>query len=161
MSQTSYEIDMNIAFEDMLADSSQTKNVLSLNNKDSAVFIGKVVSKGTGEDEIIHPAAAADITDVKKVRGLVLHSHALESQAGSAEASFPQNYSVPVLHKGRVWVKFEDAPSALVQPSVRYAGVGQKGAFVSTPVGGETALLPNSKVLYTAPGNLALIEIDL
>jgi hypothetical protein len=60
-----------------------------------------------------------------------------------------------------VWVEFEDAPSVGTQPSVRYAGVGEKGAFVSTPVVDETALLPNSKVLATAAGNLALIEIDL
>lgn len=161
MSQTSYEIDMNVAIEGMLADTSDTKDVLSLNNKDSIVFIGKVVSKGTLEGEIIHPAAATDITDLKAVRGVVLHSHALESQKDSLEANYPAGYSVSVLHKGRMWVKFEDAPSVSVQPSVRFAGVGQKGAFKSAPVGGETALLPNSKVLMTAPGNLALIEIDL
>ena len=159
--QTSYEIDMNVAIEGMLADTTQHKDVLSLNNKDEAVFIGKVVSQGTAEGEIIHPAAATDITDLKKVRGVVLHSHDRESQKDSLEANYPIQSAVNVLHKGRMWVKFEDAPSVGVQPSVRFAGVGQKGAFKATPVGGETALLPNSKVLYTAPGNLALIEIDL
>lgn len=161
MSQTSYSEEMSPALEGQLADSTQHKDVLSLNNVASLVYVGKVVSKGTGEDEIIEPAAAADISDLKKVRGVALHNHALESQSDGLDANYPQKSCVNVLHKGRVWVKFEDAPSVSVQPSVRYAGVGKKGAFVSTPVGGETELLPNSKVLATASGNMALIEIDL
>lgn len=161
MSQTAYNIDMSVAFEGMLADTTDSKDVLSLNNLAALVYVGKFVAKGTGEDEIIAPAAAADVTDLKKARGVVLHSHALESQRDGLEPNYPIKSCVNVLHKGRMWVKFEDAPSVAVQPSVRYAGVGVAGAFVSTPIVAETALLPNSKVLYTAPGNLALIEIDL
>jgi len=161
MSQSAYTDDLPVAIEGMLADSSQTKDVLSLNNKDTLVFIGKFVAKGTLDNEIIHPAAATDITDVKKARGVVLHSHANESIAGSAAPSYAIQRSVPVLAKGRMWVVFEDAPSVLVQPSVRFAGVGQAGAFRNTPVGGETALLPDAKVLAVAAGNFALIQIDL
>lgn len=161
MSQTSYADEMVVAFEGMLADTTQHKDVLSLNNKAALVYIGKIVSKGVGEDEIIAPAAATDITDLKLVRGIVLHSHDHESQNDGLDPNYPIKSAVNVLHKGRAWVKFEDAPSVTVQPSVRYAGVGKAGAFVSTPVLNETALLPNSKVLATAAGNLALIEIDL
>ncbi len=161
MSQTAYNVDMSPALEGMLADTTQQKDVLSLNNKIGPVFFGKLAVRAVAEDEIKHPGASTDITDLKIARGVVLHNHALESQTGSAEPSYPQFSAVNVLHKGRVWVKFEDAPAPGTQPSVRYAGTGVLGAFVSTPVGGETALLPNSKVLFTAPGNFALIEIDL
>lgn len=61
--QTNYNINTPVAFEGMLSDTTQHKDVLSLNNKDTAVFVGKLVSRGTAEDEIIHPGAAADITD--------------------------------------------------------------------------------------------------
>lgn len=161
MSQLSYSIEQAEALEGMLADTTQHKDVLSLNNKDALVYIGKVVSKGTGEDEIIAPAAAADITDVKKVRGVVLHNHALESQSDNLDPNYPIKSCVNVLHKGRIFVKFEDAPSVSVQPSVRYAGVGKAGAFVSAPVLNETALLPNSKVIATFANNFAIVEIDL
>lgn len=161
MSQSSYDIDMTVAFEGMLSDTTMLKDVLSLNNMAALVFVGKFVAKGVGEDEIIAPAAAVDITDVKKARGVVLHSHALESKNDGLDANYSIKSSVSVLHKGRMWVKYEDAPNPLVQPSVRFAGVGKAGAFVNTPIAAETALLPNAKVLYTAPGNLALIEIDL
>ena len=161
MSQSSYVIDQAPALEGMLSDTTQHKDVLSLNNKDALAYIGKVVCKATGEDEIKHPALATDITDLKAVRGVVLHNHALESQNDGLAPNYPRYSAVNVLHKGRMWVVFEDAPAVGTQPSVRFSGVGQAGAFKSAPVVGETALLPNSKVLATAPGNFALIEIDL
>lgn len=161
MSQSNYNTDMSEAIEGMLADTTQHKDVLSLNNLASLVYIGKVVSKGAGEDEIIEPAAASDITDEKKIRGVVLHNHALESQNDGLDANYPIKSCVNVLHKGRIYVKFEDAPSVSVQPSIRFAGVGKKGAFVSTPVALETALMPNAKVLATFANNFAIVEIDL
>ena len=150
--QTNYNIDTPIAFNGMLSDTTQHKDVLSLNNRDTDVFVGRLVSRGVNEDEIIHPAVATDVTDLKRARGVVLHSH----QMTSSEKYLAKDI-VSVLHKGRMWVQFMDAPDSKADVRVVVGGA-DAGRFASTGLG---SIVPNCKIIRTSNNNFAEIEIDL
>lgn len=156
MSQTSYGLKMLAAKEGMLADNGP-KDIVH-GSAATALLIGKFVSFDSSTEIVKHPTTAAEITGLKR-NGVVFCSHDQE-QTGQASDQVPAQKAANILQKGRVWVKPEDkANFALaLQCSIRYAGVGDKGAFVCTPVANETALLPNARFLEVQ-GDFVLVEI--
>ena len=164
MSQLDYSIDQAVGFEGQLADL-MLKNVES-HVAEGEILIGKVVTQGTALGQVVHPDAAGKITDLKLVKGVAIHSHTQESKypAGSGNYSYLDKASIPVLTKGKVWVKAEDVITAATSTvNCRYAGVGSKGALRGAAVALETAVLPNAKwkTSTTAINQLAQLEIDL
>ncbi len=164
MSQLQYDIDQAVGFEGQLADL-VFKNVES-HVAEGEIFIGKMVTQGTLLGQVLHPVSAAAITDVKLVKGLAIHQHNQESKYpnGSGNYSYLDKSSIPVLTKGRVWVKPEDVITAATSTvNCRYAGVGVKGALRGVAVAVETAVMPNAKwkTSTTAIGQLAQIELSL
>lgn len=162
MSQTSYSIDQAVAIEGMIADASLVQDVITGQNQVTAVEFGKFVAKGAGDNDIIVPAAATDITSALLRRGVV-HAHQAMESSASGNPQYPVKSAVNVLKKGRIWVKPEDTVDPTLSVHVRYAGVGTKGAFRGATVASETAVLANARWLSTTTvaGQLALLEIDL
>lgn len=156
MSQTSYALKMAAAKEGMLADNGP-KDIVH-GSASTALLIGKFVAMGTAANIVKHPTAATEITGLKRL-GVVFSSHDQE-QTGEASDQVPAGKPANILGKGRVWVKPEDKANFAVglAVSIRYAGTGDKGAFVCTPVTDETALLPNARYLELQ-GDFALVEI--
>lgn len=161
MSQTSYAVDMSPAAAGMVADSG-VMDVMTGENVAEAIPFGLFVSRDTaGDHRIKLPAAAADITDVKKARGVAMNQQAIESSA-SGDPQYPIKSAVPVLKKGRIWVKVEEAVAPTDTVSIRHAAGGNGvGSFCKT-ADGSRALLAGAKYLTTAAANgLAVVEMDL
>lgn len=164
MSQLDYSIDQAVGFEGELADLS-IKDV-ETGIAEGEVLIGKLVSVGTGLNQVKHPAAAGDITDVKLLKGLAIHHHAMEQKfpAGSGNYSYLDKSAVNVGRKCRVWVKPVDLVNAKTSSVHGYfAGAIPKGSLGGAAVAGETAVVPNAKwkTSTTSIGQLAMLEIDL
>lgn len=161
--QTQYNETMGKGIEGQLHDL-KFDDVMSYINETEKIYIGKLVCLGDADNKCVHPAAAGDITDVKKVLGLAIHHHAMESQNDGDEANYKVKSAVNVAKKARVWVKPESLVTAGVSDVyVRYAGAGKKGAFRGATVAGETAVLAGAKWVTstTVVGELAVLEIDL
>lgn len=165
--QTSYSINQAAGRVGLIADNSYVKDVYSYINAAGEVKIGCVATRGASESEIVHPDAAAEITDEKLVRGIILGSHEMESQSGSADPGYVVKSVVPVMRKGRVWVKAEDTiTEGTSTVNARLAANGgntQLGALRGAADSSFTAVLPKSKwkTSTTGAGQLAVLEIDL
>ena len=162
MSQLSYSVDQAAAIEGMIADSSPVQDVITGQATAGALQFGKFVAKGSGDNDVIVPAAATDITSALARRGVVLASQTFP-QTSQANPTSPQFRPANVLKKGRIWVKPEDTVNPTQNVNVRYAGTGVQGAFRGAAVVSETAVLANARWLSTttSAGQLALLEIDL
>lgn len=144
-------------------DSTIVQDIETYKNPSAAVFFGRVVTKGAATDEIVHPDAAAEITDEKLVRGIVVASHEMESQRDGLAPNYVEKSVVPVMRKGRIWVIAEDVISEGTSTvNVRY-DEGDLGALCGTAVPDETAVLPKAKwkSSTSAANQLAVLEIDL
>ncbi len=144
-------------FPGMIADAAIVQDIETFYNPAEAAFFGRVVSRGADFNLIVHPAAAASITDEKLVRGIVVatHEHVSKTFSDGLGGSYGINHPIPVMRKGRIWVLAEDVVTEGTSTvNVRYAGAA---------VASETAVLPKSKwkTSTTAANALAVLEIDL
>ncbi len=161
MSQLDYTIDQAVGFEGELADLS-IKDI-ETGIAEGEVFIGKMVCVGTALNQVKHPAAATDITDMKLLKGLVIHHHAVEAKT-AANYSYLDKSSVNVGRKVRAWVLAKTAVNAKTSSVHCYfSGAVQKGTLGGSTVAGETAIVPHArwKTSTTGADQLAIVEIDL
>lgn len=168
MSQLSYSVNQSAAKIGQLADLGLAKDIVTGYNPASGevALFGHFMTKGTGANDVKRPAAAADITDLKLARGVVIASEAIVSDPSVVDPQYPVKSAPSILKKGRIWVVAEDAITAGTSGvHVRYAGTGNKGAFRGAAVVGETGQLQDAQAKWlsstTAPGQLALLEINL
>ena len=167
--QTSYTIGMAVGFPGMIADASMIQDIETHYNPEGAVFFGRVVTRGAAATQIVHPDAAAEITDEKLVRGLVVATQETVSSYpnDNLDPAYPAAMPVPVMRKGRMWVLAEDTiTEGTSTVNVRYlAGAGgtKLGSLRGASVVNETAVLPKSKwkTSTSGAGQLAIVEIDL
>jgi hypothetical protein len=164
MSQLDYTIDQAVGFEGELADLS-IKDI-ETGIAEGEVFIGKMVCVGTALNQVRHPAAAADITDLKLIKGLAIHHHAMESKypAGSGNYAYLDKASVNVGRKVRAWVLAKTTVNAKTSSVHCYfSGAVQKGTLGGSTVASETAIVPQArwKTSTTGADQLAIVEIDL
>lgn len=168
MSQTSYSLAQPVAMPGLLGDSG-FHDILS-GIAASAMGFGLAALKGSGDADLALPAASGDVA---KVRGVTVHNQAIE-QDSSGLAQYKQKSAVNVIHKGRVWVKVEEAVAPGDAVAIRYSntyasGSGDgKGAFAKTAVTNEVAVFSDgsqgskAKWLTSASANgLALLEVAL
>lgn len=158
MSQTSVA-EQSAAFAGMKGDAGDD-HVISRAAEEDIPF-GKLVVLGTDKDkQCALPDAAGDITDGKLVLGVSLQSHAMEQS--SARNGYLELDMVSIMHKGRVYVKVEEAVTPADAPVVRHAAGGLGlGSFAKTD-DGDHAALANARYLTSAAINgLALLEVDL
>lgn len=163
MSQLDYQIDQAVGFEGELSD-------LSLKDVDTGIaegeiLIGKLLSQGVATSGVKHPALATDITDTKKVKGLAIHHHAMESKypSGSGNYSYLDKAAVNVGRKCRMWAKPLTLVTLASDVHAYFSGAQPKGSLGGSAVAGETAIVPQAKwkTPTTAIGQLAIVEIDL
>lgn len=162
--QTSYTRDQAVGRVGGIADSAMVQDIETHKNPDVEIKFGCVVTKGAADGEIVHPDAAGEITSELVVRGVAIASHEMESKEDGEDPGYVAGSVVPVMRKGRVWVKAEDTiTEGTSTVNVRYAGTGQKGALRGALVTSETAVLPKAKwkTSTTGAGQLAILEIDL
>jgi hypothetical protein len=165
--QLAYTINQAVARVGQLADASMVKDVQSFKAATVPMFYGRVASRGASTDAVIHPTTEAGVENPLLVRGIVIASHEIESQTGSAEPSYPAESVVPVLRKGRVWVLSENAVTEGTSvPFVRHAVDGGNTAIGKVRAGtatGATGELPTAKFLSSTTGanQLVLLQIDL
>ncbi len=133
---------------------------------EGALYYGRCAVLGTDpERQAVHPDAAAEITAEASLLGVVIQSHAQESQAGSAAPSYVDKAAVPLMRRGVVYVKVEEAVTPSDPVYVRYAAGGNGiGSFGKTAGTTERALVPNGKMRYlssAAADGLAKLEVSL
>lgn len=124
MSQTAYSSNQAIAREGQLAD---------LTNKDALSKVGEVILpfgklavRGADVDNgAKQPILSTEITDAKKVLGIVIESQALESKVDSNPASYAALDMASVLKRGAAFVKVEQAVTPASDVYVRFEGKQQ------------------------------------
>lgn len=165
--QTSYSINQAAGRLGMIADSAIVQDIESFKNSAAEVKFGHVVTRGASTDEIVHPDAAAEITDEKVVRGVVVQAHEVESKNDGQIPGYVPKSVVPVMRKGRIWCQPEDTiTEGTSTVNVRFAANGgntQLGSLRGAADSSFTAVLPKSKWKSSTSGNgqLAVLEIDL
>ena len=165
--QTDYSIDMSAAKVGMLADSALVQDIVSYKNPDAEVKFGCLVTHGAADGEVVHPDAAAEVTDEKLVRGVVVATHELESVENSEDPGYAAGSVVPVLRKGRIWVESEDAvtqsTSGVYARVLASSPLVQLGAFRASSMTSYAAAVPKAKWRSSTTGaaQLAVLEIDL
>lgn len=161
MSQTSYAVNMEAGKEGLLFDLG-VKDAISCVNPAVEMPFGKLAVVNGTEGQCKLPELAADITTAKNVLGIVLASQEME-QLSSGDPRYVVQSVLPVLRKGRVWVKVEEAVAEGSDVYVRYAAGGNGiGSFGDTAGTSERALLAGARYLKGAAANgLAVVEISL
>lgn len=164
MSQTSYALNQSAAQEGQLSDVGN-HDIVSKSNA-AAILFGKFVAKDSADGSCKAPAAATDVTNLQKAGGVVVRSQTVVCDPSVVAPQYPLKSAIPVLRKGRIWVKAEDVITAGTSTvNVRYAGTGDKGSFLGAAVSMETALLPDAQAKWltstSAINQLALLEINL
>lgn len=158
MSQNSVA-EQSASFEGMKGDAGDD-DVLS-RAAEVAIPFGKLVVLGTDVDnQCALPDAAGDVTTAGLQLGVSLQSHAMEQAAD--RTGYKAQDMVSIMHKGRVYVKVEEAVTPADPPVVRHAAGGLGlGSFAKTDDANH-ALLANARYLSSAGINgLALLEVDL
>lgn len=159
MSQTAYN-EQGIALVGQKANLGKSENVLSY-ALEVVAAIGSFVCLGTDKEKQVKlPVLTTDVTDIKAARGVMIHSHALESERDLLDPSYGIGRSVPVMTKGFVYVKVVEAVTPADAVAVRFGGAGAKGSFGKTITGGETVALPNARWITSAAiGGVAVLEL--
>ncbi len=163
--QTSYTSGMAVARVGQLADTGFIKHVASFKNPDGLVYIGRVVTKGTAAEDVVHPTTAAGVSNPLLVRGIVVHAHECMSQADGLDPNYAAESVVPVLRKGRIWVNaVAAATESTSSVNVYWMGTGKPlGGMTGSADSTNTTVLPNARWLTTTSGanELAVVEVDL
>ncbi len=152
MSQLDYNVNMDIAFEGMLADANLEHADSGLAEGSNLEF-GLGVKKGTSDNQFAPLAAAAD-----KFEGVLIHRHREEGDLLDKQA-------VSVLRRGRIYVLVEEAVVKGDAAFVRaVATTGERaGAFRKSADGTDTIDLTGVAVFKTSAeaGELAILEVNL
>jgi len=157
MSQTNYD-EQAKAFDGLKGDIGPDR-VISL-AAEGAIPFGRAVAKGTvKEKQSKLPAAALDITDIKRFRGVALQSHANENPQNGLSPRYLDTNTVSILTRGTVYVKVEDAVDTDSGVFINFQN-GDEGLFRSDAGGGDAAELADARWLEGAgAGEFALLEL--
>jgi len=136
---------------------------------EGAIPFGKFVALGTDkETQCKLPTLASDITVATHGIGLSLRTQDLENpMEGSLDpvGTYPDEFTVSCMKKGRAWVMMEDAFTTESSVYVRYADgtvVDNNGGFRTDADTASAASLPNCRILNSgAAGELAIIDFSL
>lgn len=163
MSQTSYAVNMSEGKNGSLYDAGDN-DVVSVITPLTGVAIpyGRLVVQNGTEGQGKLPVLAADITTAQNVLGFALSSQNIESDA-SGDPEYPVGSVVPVLRKGRAYVKVEEDVTVASVVYVRYAAGGNGlGCFGDTAGTSEKAILAGARYVKGASANgLAVVEFNL
>lgn len=161
MSQTNYTININAGQPGQLYDLGANDTVSAV-DKVEVVPFGVALVQGPTDGTCRLPAA---LTDLTKVLGVSVLVQTKEQSLITSIVNYPAGTDIALLRKGRVWVKVEEAVTAMSPVFVRaLPGVGgtQAGAFRMS-ADTATAAQINGCVFRTsaAAGALAVVEFNL
>lgn len=152
MSQLNYNVNMDVAFEGMLADAGD-QDSLSKITEGAGLEFGLGGTFGTSDNQI---APLAAITD--KFMGVIMHHNCEGGVLADKEA-------VSVLRRGRIYVLVEEAVVKGDAAFVRAVATGPQraGAFRKSADGVTTIDLTGKAEFVTsaAAGALAVLDINL
>lgn len=154
MAITNYALTMEKSFAGALYDlSAHTVDSFAVEEADGLGVAAAVIRGTDAEHQVKSPSASGDGA---KVIGVTLHTHIEPPEAG--KKYYPQNYTVPVVTKGRVWVTTGGAVNAGDEAHLKLAD----GTFVKDAVAAGTieALGCGAKFITSCDkAGLAVIEI--
>jgi hypothetical protein len=166
MSQTVFNTVEAVAHEGMIADVGMDNTVYTgvVNDTNGAVLFGRFVRILTaGNPPTVElPNATGEVTGDSGF-GIVVAEKTLEGPGGTF-AGHPDGAVIPVLRKGRIWVKSEDAVAAAPQPAfVRFtADANPIGGFRTDADTAEAVALPGARFLTNCgAGGLTLLELQI
>ena len=161
--QTSYSIDMLVAFAGQLADLNDNEAVSG--NLEGAINIpfGIGLKKGAADDGYVVPSGSTDVCN-----GISVHTHAIDniglSGLSPATAGIQPGEMFTVLRRGYIYVKVEEAVVRGDPVFMRYAaGAGGTilGSFRKSADTATAALVKGAQYLSTAAsGGIAKIFFD-
>lgn len=169
--QTVYRDHPDVAIEGTLADTSFKQTDSHVLQEEGGARGGLFVVRGTGDQDAVLPAAAADM-DVTKLLGFIVHETTREQGRKQPPSSFQDQIAVPmpfgkgdmigVLRRGRIHVRSETAFTAGAEVFIRVSGAGDKGA-VRTDADTDAAVKLPSAVFLTSgnAGEIGVVEINL
>lgn len=168
MPQTSFQVDPNVAQSGQLADVHDHDSVTKVVGQATAIKPGLFVVRGTDVDkEAVVPSATTDITGGKAL-GFVRHKsvHIASSFAQSTDrASYAEDSEMPVVRRGRMYVRCENAFTAGTKVFVRFTanGAGKVPGNIRSDADTDKAVaLPNARFENSGDaGELALIRFDV
>lgn len=158
--------DGDFTYADSATGGSLTETVLVAQGQEIPVGVHVCLddnSDSNGPDLPIRlPRLSTDITGGDAL-GCVLYDASREAFLdANDDPAFRANTMIPVRHKGRVWVKVEEAVTKGGAVYVRYAAGGNgPGSYGAAAGSSERALLPNAKYLSSASADgLALLSLN-
>ena len=160
MSQTVIDDTLAVGLEGQKADSG-FDDVLS-RIAEGAVPFGKLVVVGTDPDKQGQlPSTTGEITTASGILGVSIHSH--DNQFTAVGEGNANEDAMNLMHKGRVYVKVEEAVTPASPVFARYAAGGDGlGSFRASDPGTAADQVPGARYLSSAGiGELALLEVDL
>lgn len=161
MSQTTAPLVNMVAGEDgLIADSVSPCQVETLVNASAPVYFGRLVSLDASAQGLAKvPAAAGDVTNSSA--GVVVRRLTKVTDPTLALPGYAAKDSVPVLRKGKIWVRVESGVTRGAAAFARHA-VSNQGQFRHDADGGNATLVPSAYYRTSASaGQLAMVEINL
>lgn len=162
MSQTSYSLSMSTAVAGLPGDAAGAPQVIdSYANPVDEIAFGCAVQQVSGDDSAIElPDNGSAI-----IRGVAVRDLAEENGSAGADNTFPVNSAVPIMKKGKIWVRVEEAVTPASDVYARYTvngGNTQLGAFRTDADAGKAIQITQARFLSSTSGSgLALLEINL
>lgn len=163
--QTTYPLDMIVAFEGMAADGHNNKFIMSAVNVAADSFFGRACLAVAAEgDEFVQPTGSAGV-----FLGILQHTHAVEqADLTLATADQPKNQMANVMRRGWIWVVAEDEVTAVTDGVFyRHTTPGADpeflGRFRTDADTADATQVTAAKWLTTTSGagQLAKLEINL
>jgi len=160
MSQTSYDMDMQVGINGMIADSSPHKLVTMFNPVDEIPF-GRVVAKASGVESGIELPDSSGAVLV----GVAHRDMTVEQEAATADDAYPINSDVAVGKRGHYYVLVDSAVTPDSSVFVRHTANGAKdklGVCRANNDGGNALAFSNAKFLTSAAdGGIAILDVNL
>jgi len=132
----------------------------------AAINFGLIVTQDQlDQEKARNPIVATDITDIKKILGITVHTQAIEQFYQSpGGAGYALNKEMSICKKSRVWVVVETAVTVITQPYARFTVAGSTvlGAIRGDDDSGKAAAIPTAKFYRGAAANgYAVLDINL
>ena len=159
--QTSYSINQAAAQGGGLYDMGPN-DIVSAVDPTEVVPYGVALCRGVADSECKLPSSSGDVA---KIIGVSVLSHTNEQALGTNISNYPMGKDIPLLRKGRMWVKVEESVTAGSPVFVRFAsgaGGSQLGAFRTSADTASAAQVMGAVFAGSAAaGGVAIVELNL
>ncbi len=149
-----------IGREGLIADSG-TKHVDSrLVELAAGLKAGRVVVKGTGDQQVLLPTTTGEVTG--GTARITLYDAMHEPFSPSTDTEYGDKQAVPALRRGQVWMLAEDAVAPGGDVFVRFVATGgeELGRVRSDADGGDAVALPGAAFDTTTSGTDELVIVS-